>query len=340
MCSDELEGLSYLGSPDSIVPIEAELNARIDRRTAPAIDWFAPSALLRIAASIAVLVGVSALVYFIAFRSTPATLITESTPTPAQGASTPDSLRVVEESLTGKEYLTEGSAQRKLEAKPREDLQSPSGATADSAGRKSIRGYDAPAPKAAKARVDDAAFNDLLADGDADSAVGANLAIAEAAAQDEQHKEQEAMAGREKTTAAKTMGATAPGERISAFNPVLGTTDDSKLVGRAIGLYQGEQYSQALALFTQLAGKPTATDTVLFYQSMCLYHTGSYAQAAQGLKPFLRKTGSQFYFQAQWYYAQSLIELGLKEEADVVLQSIIGSNSPFREEAKKRRGNN
>lgn len=335
MCSDELEGLSYLGNPGTIASIEAELNVRIDRRMAPTIDWFAPSVLLRIAASVVVLVGVSVLVYFIAFRSAPAILITESTPTPEQGASAPDSMRGVEEALTGKGYLAEGTAQRKFEAKRQKDPQSPSGAVADSAGKKSIRGYDAPAPQAAIDRVDDAVFTDLLVEGEADSAVGASLAISEAAAKDEQHKEQEGVTGREKTAAAKTVGVIALGERVSSFNPGLGTTDENKLVGKAIGLYQGEQYSQALALFTQLAGKTTATDTVLFYQSMCHYQTGSYAQAAQGLKPFLQKTGSQFYFKAQWYYALSLIELGLKEEADVVLQSIIGSNSPFKEEAKK-----
>lgn len=63
MCSDEMEGLKILGNPREIEKIEQELNRTIDRKSnsTKSILHLTP---LKIAASLALLIGISSIIYF------------------------------------------------------------------------------------------------------------------------------------------------------------------------------------------------------------------------------------------------------------------------------------
>lgn len=63
MCSDEMEGLKILGNPREIEKIEQELNRAIDRKSnsTKSILHLTP---LKIAASVALLIGISSIIYF------------------------------------------------------------------------------------------------------------------------------------------------------------------------------------------------------------------------------------------------------------------------------------
>jgi TonB family protein len=78
MCADELEGLGFLNHPEDIEAIAEKLNTSIDENLAQRKNRFRLTSAAGIAASVAIIIGVSGIIYFTSTLKQPSTELSET----------------------------------------------------------------------------------------------------------------------------------------------------------------------------------------------------------------------------------------------------------------------
>jgi TonB family protein len=78
MCADELEGLGLLNHPEDIEAIAEKLNTSIDENLAQRKNRFRLTSAAGIAASVAIIIGVSGIIYFTSTLKQPSTELSET----------------------------------------------------------------------------------------------------------------------------------------------------------------------------------------------------------------------------------------------------------------------
>jgi tetratricopeptide (TPR) repeat protein len=104
----------------------------------------------------------------------------------------------------------------------------------------------------------------------------------------------------------------------------------------ALRSYNQKNYQQALQEFNKLYAQDSNNDTLVYYRAMCFYQLESYPEAIVGLETISKNSASKFYFDAQWYYALTLIEIGQKDKAESLLEIISKGSSPYKDLASQK----
>ena len=339
MCCDELEGLSSLENTDSINNIVSELNSKVDeivegqKKTVPA--W---SAYLKIAASIILLLGVSSLIYFTAFRNAPSTMISSNIEFEiAEPSAIKDSIRT----LDAKEGEGVKMMKNQLFAQSKKSRQNIKPAKPEIEYKEEAK-YVAPMVVDSIA-VADEVIAEVVTSGASDSVsperievVEVNQLIAEVSSAPVKAE------GVEKKNLSQTNVSSTgalPVIRIRGVSSLSQTSyqtyNSTKI--QAINQYNVGNYKKALLLlmFSGLSFQSPDSDTLQFYTSMCNYHLGRIDSAIVGFEKFVVHHQSVYYNEGKWYYALSLLQSNSKENAIKVLNEIIVEESTYADSAKK-----
>lgn len=316
MCSDELEGLTNLSEPERIAEIEAELNSKVDQRTSPRIFWLNPKVVYRVAAVAVLTIGVSTLIYYFVQKTTPSTMMSES-----QMSSKTDEMS---DSTTPLEVMsipkdaTEQSEYKKKESKQVERPVAPTIVANKIQIADEVFTADSENEVSDMDEMDEVVKTDSVAFTANYAAMAGQRADALRAANTEARKEELAVA--------------AEGAKMSK-KAVVGYAQPQISLENALENYNNKNYQKALKEFNTLYSRNLVNDTVVYYRAMCYYNLKSFADAVGEFQKLNQKTDSEFFFESQWYYALSLIEVGRKSDAKVVFETILQSDSPYREQA-------
>lgn len=96
----------------------------------------------------------------------------------------------------------------------------------------------------------------------------------------------------------------------------------------AMNAYKLAQWDEAAQLLLELP----ANDTTHYFSGIVAFKQNDYPQAIRFLEQIPQTSG--WYYQSQFQLALSHLANGNEEEAQVMLQQIAGSGSPFKKEAK------
>lgn len=322
MCSDELEGLSIMENPEKIDQISHELNQRIDLiTTTPKKEIPYLGMYIRLAASIIIILGISTVIYFMAFRKT-----TEILPDYAQMEmmDIPESKPLVDSAL--KSEVDEPRMEGLKLAENREVEKNHNGITKGSAKSEEAIKYVAPVV------VDSVALDDVA------------LEVMEERS-DKSIVVEETEMDKVGQVAESTVQAASSAERKRELAPggvakkeVL--AKDIKLTYRsrkeyAIRLFSKEKYKEALVIFDEIRRDYFYGDTIDFYSSLCSYNLNRFKETIDRIKPLAKNPNGLFYDEARWYYALALIGDNRREEAISVLEQMVKENSPFKRKANR-----
>lgn len=337
MCSDELEGLSNLSEPERVIEIEAELNSRVDRRTAPRIILFNPKVIYRVAAVAVLTIGISSLLYFFVLKHTPSSMMTENQKLESAtevSDSQPTKMDVTSVTKDANEF-------EKIKKEEKRRVEKPAAP---------IVAYDkVNVAEDLSVSVDSnpeiLAYSETEVAGEVVASKSIEIRDSEAiadykVAMAEQTREESKIASAD---IQKEANASAVAERSKSEKKSMVTTtgfvQQHITTESALRNYNKKNYKQALQEFNTLYAQNTNNDTLVYYRSMCFYQLESYKEAIVGLEVVSKNSASKFYYDAQWYYALSLIELKNNLEAREMLDFIVNSNSPYKKSAKEKLDN-
>lgn len=325
MCSDELEGLSNLSVPERIVEIEAELNSLVDRRTSPRIFWLNPKVVYRVAAVAVLTIGVSTLLYYFVLKTTPPTMMSESQK-PTVSAEMSDSIAPHEVTSIPKD-ATERSESQKKESKLVERPATPTIVANNMQIAEDVFIADSEIEVFDTDEKEAVVLAEKVITADSAAIVSTNAAIAG----------QQADALRAASAEAKKeeMATVSEVAKLSK-KAVVGFSQPQSTIESAMKNYNQKNYRAALNELNTLYSQGSTTDTVVYYRAMCYYNLKSFADAVVGFQLLSKKAESEFFYDSQWYYALSLVELGRNNEARSLLEAILKSDSPYRELATKK----
>ena len=122
------------------------------------------------------------------------------------------------------------------------------------------------------------------------------------------------------------------GARLSK-KAVVGFAQPMPTIESALKIYNQKNYRVALNEFNTLYSQGSITDTVVYYRAMCNYNLKFFADAVVGFQLLSEKAESEFFYDSQWYYALSLVELGRNDEAKAIFEEILQNGSPYRKQA-------
>jgi len=322
MCSDELEGLSLLDDLDGVGEVERELNSNVDEvlemTKVVKAGW---SLYLRIAASILLLVGTSSVIFYVSFRTPKQEMTSESFAFDiAAPSEIKDSSRVFQPKIVAGIAKVESQelAYREATSKRAERLKS------KEEGKESSDRYLAPV--VADSITEDVKDSERLTSG---MAIAANQIAAEAYAPAKAESEEKNKPFLRSAVSASGISTGSGSKRISAPR-------SSSRKRLAFKLYFEENYREALLPLVSLNTDFPENDSVQFYTSMCYFNLNQTERSIEGLDNLSRKPNSLFFNDAQWYYALSLIRIGLSQRADSVLRSVVDGNTKYTEEALKK----
>lgn len=338
MCSDELEGLSSLENTDSINNIVSELNSNVDeivegkKKIVPAWNTY-----LKIAASIILLLGVSSLIYFAAFRNTPSTMMSSNIGFEiAKPSAIMDSFRTLDKKeVEGVKVKT-----NQLFAKSEESRRNTKTAKPKIESKEEEVKYDSPVV------VDSVSVNEkpsmeVVVSDVSDSVLPERIEVA----MEEMVVTASAAAKVENTENKKMLSQkNAPSTDISQKIVIRGVSSNSHIstqtynstMIQAINLYNVGNYKKALLflIVNQLSSKSPESDTSQFYTSMCHYRLGRIDSAIVVFEKLLVHRQSVYYNEGKWYYALSLLKSRNKDNAIKVLNEIIAEESTYLDSAR------
>jgi len=330
MCSDELEGLLSMQNPRSIDEVVRELNRKIDtkideEKTVKSI-W---PTIIKVAASFALLIGISSLIYFTAFRNGPDNLVSNIEMLEIQVPSTiVDSSKISQEVIVGgvkrdelkKKMIRQESVSRIVETKQTVDSQ-PSqirNAAPVVADSTNIKLADKELGMVAKAEVHDTlmfAAEDVALDEKV-------VVVAYGVSKKEASEKNKIIARRSVANMDAASGAAVPESQSFQSNY-------RNQKEKAIDQYNSKKYSEALSSFRELIRDYQSNDTLIYYTALCNYHLSKFKEAIHELTPLIDKPQGEFYSKAKWYYALSLIGDKKIDDAKRILEQIIRDDSTF-----------
>ncbi len=325
MCSDELEGLTNLSEPERIAEIEAELNSKVDKRTTSRILWLNPKVIYRVAAVAVLTIGVSTLLYYFVLKSTPSTMMSESQ-MPTVSAEMSDSIAPLEVTSIPKD-ATERSESQKKERKLVERPAAPTivannmqiaedAFIADS----EIEVFDTDEKEAA-------VLAEKVITADSAAIVSNNAALA--------GQQADALRAANYEAKKEELATVSEGARLSK-KAVVGFAQPMPTIESALKNYNQKNYGAALNEFNTLYSQGSTNDTVVYYRAMCNYNLKSFADALIDFQLLGIKVDGKFFYDSQWYYALSLVEVGRSDEARTLLEAIVKSDSPYKELANQK----
>jgi hypothetical protein len=103
----------------------------------------------------------------------------------------------------------------------------------------------------------------------------------------------------------------------------------------AMRLYNKKKYELALNAFESITSELASNDSILLYKSICYYHLTRFDDAILNLSELAKNPRKNQFAEARWYYALSLIGAQRRDEAIVILEQIIKDDSDYKREAKK-----
>lgn len=333
MCSDELEGLSIMENPERIEGISNELNQQIDaltakpRREIPNLGLY-----LRVAASIVLILGVSTIIYFTAFRKSSPLLPNYA----MMEIESPKSVKEPNKDLMKMDMAAEAEKMEDL-AKESKPSQENIGGNRKEEREEEIR-YVAPV------------VVDSISDKNADKSIVENdemvafdttkFKMAEVVEDnqvaDEKLDQPVTVAAEMSTKSARGVLAKkdlASGISASKEKATFETYNERKET--ALDLFSKEKYKDAVIILNKLYSEFPERDTIAFYASLSNFNLKRYNETIDRISFLAISPNSPFYGQAEWYYALALIKVDRKDEAKVVLNRLINENSPLKENAKK-----
>lgn len=103
----------------------------------------------------------------------------------------------------------------------------------------------------------------------------------------------------------------------------------------AIKLFNKKKYELAMNAFESIAIDLPSNDSILLYKSICYYHLTRFDEAIINLSELANNPQKTQFAEARWYYVLSLIGAQRRDEAIGVLEQIIKDGSAYKREAKK-----
>ncbi|MGE0078670.1 MAG: hypothetical protein AB7S48_12490 [Bacteroidales bacterium] len=331
MCSDELEGLTNLSEPERIIEIEAELNSMVDRRVAPRIILFNPKVIYRVAAVAVLTLGVSSLLYFFVLKHTPSTMMTENQKLESAtelSDSQPAKMDVTSIAKDANEFEKIKKEDKRRVEKPAAPIVVYDKVNVAEDLSVSVDSISETLAYEEAVLADEVVVSKSIEKKDSEAIADFKVAMAE-------QKREEANIAAADIQKESNAGAVAERSKSAKKSMVIATgfiqqrvTTESALVN-----YNQKNYQQALQDFNLLYAQNSNNDTLIYYRAMCFYHVESYKDAIVGLEAINKNSASRFYYDAQWYYALSLIEIDRKIDAKNLFEMIERSNSPYSKKA-------
>lgn len=321
MCSDELEGLSNLSEPERIAEIETELNSMVDKRTAPRILWLNPKVIYRVAAVAVLTIGVSTLLYYFVLKTTPPTMMSESQ-MPTVSAEMSDSIAPLEVTSIPKD-ATERSESQKKESKLVE-RSAPTIVANNMQIAEDVFIADSEIEVFDTDEKEAAVLAEKVITADSAAIVSTNATIA--------GQQTDALRAANYEAKKEELATVSEGARLSK-KAVVGFAQPMPTIESALKIYNQKNYRVALNEFNTLYSQGSITDTVVYYRAMCNYNLKFFADAVVGFQLLSEKAESEFFYDSQWYYALSLVELGRNDEAKAIFEEILQNGSPYRKQA-------
>ena len=322
MCSDELEGLSNLSEPERIAEIETELNSMVDKRTAPRILWLNPKVVYRVAAVAVLTIGVSTLLYYFVLKTTPSTMMSESQ-MPTVSAEMSDSIAPLEVTSIPKD-ATERSESEKEESKLVERPAAPTIVANNMQIAEDVFIADSEIEVFDTDEKEAAVLAEKVITADSAAIVSTNATIA--------GQQTDALRAANYEAKKEELATVSEGARLSK-KAVVGFAQPMPTIESALKIYNQKNYRVALNEFNTLYSQGSITDTVVYYRAMCNYNLKFFADAVVGFQLLSEKAESEFFYDSQWYYALSLVELGRNDEAKAIFEEILQNGSPYRKQA-------
>ena len=321
MCSDELEGLSNLSEPERIAEIETELNSMVDKRTAPRILWLNPKVIYRVAAVAVLTIGVSTLLYYFVLKTTPSTMMSESQ-MPTVSAEMSDSITPLGITSIPKD-ATERSESQKKESKLVE-RSAPTIVANNMQIAEDVFIADSEIEVFDTDEKEAAVLAEKVITADSAAIVSTNATIA--------GQQTDALRAANYEAKKEELATVSEGARLSK-KAVVGFAQPMPTIESALKIYNQKNYRVALNEFNTLYSQGSITDTVVYYRAMCNYNLKFFADAVVGFQLLSEKAESEFFYDSQWYYALSLVELGRNDEAKAIFEEILQNGSPYRKQA-------
>jgi len=350
MCSDELEGLSQLKNPEQIDEISDSLNERIDLLVEE--PWDDKSVLrtyLKVAALIVLFIGISSVVYFIAFHKPSDIIQNYAEMKVFELAQPPVELDSNKEQMMqqiGGVDLTENQKDKNISGslRKKEELSNEE--------KQSIK-YVAPVVVDSLKNgdemlvveevvnngvVDDYAVLDVDSNEEKKNEPSDSLRIAEVVTS------QAAPVSSDKKTAISR--AQLENEELAKGIAAKKETNESYDAKKqtAIGLISNSKLKEALKIINRLYKDYPNNDSIIFYKSLASYRLNRFDETIKTIAPLTENPQGVFYNEAKLYYGLSLAAVGRKQEAAAIFEQIIKDDSPFKESAAKElaklKGNN
>lgn len=326
MCSDELEGISLLTNSDKLESIASELDRRIDKSNRVGQNnIFSINLIIRIAAGIVLIIGISSVIYFVAFRNTPKLIITENT-----GIKPPASHSLDSSKFTKSENVSGLNRLKTQEPEKNEDERS------ELLNKEEVEEIT---NQYAIAGVTDSL---VLTPNPVSEQIVASDSIADVTKPAVSGRSSDDLPVEAKATRTERSGLFSKKSKNADIAAVSGIQTAAPVIisresqqSTAIIYFNNEVYDKAYKIFSALLIDDPGNDTLLYYTSVCQYHLNDYWKAIERLKDLSHKPKFSFYNESKWYYALALIQVGRIKSADSLLKSIVREDSPFVEKAKQ-----
>ncbi len=315
MCSDELEGLSFMEKPDRINEITLDLRRKVDeiiKLPYKEIPYLSFS--VQVAATILVLVGVSAFYFFVIYKQPKLDYVTlarmELEEIASLGKGGKDTLL-----LANYDVIKNEKGLVKVE-----DIDAVA-----------LLSYAAPVvidSISVENEVVDVLNDDKITEiASAKNLTEDRLAVAESSVQ-------YAPASASKKMAAGGVAYDEKSRRESK-DKGLNKLSYSTRIQAAMKLFNKKKYELAVNAFESISSELPSNDSILLYKSICYYHLTRFDDAILNLSGLASSPQKTQFIEARWYFALSLIGAQRRDEAIVVLEQIVNDDSNYKREAKK-----
>lgn len=318
MCSDELEGLSLMEKPERIDEITLDLRRKVDEtinlpyKEIPYLKFS-----VQVAAVMLILIGVSALYFFVVYRQPKLDYVTlsrmELDEIASLGKGGSDTLL-----LGSSEVVKHDRGLLKVE-------------TIDEVVsleyRPPVLVDSIPAEKEVVADLKEEKVTEAVRE---NNYLDDKQAVSESVVQ-------YAPASSSKKVAAGGVNF-ATKSRLESRDAGLSNLSYSAKKQVAMRLFEKKKYEQALNAFEIISSDLPVSDSILLYKSICYYHLTRFDDAILNLTELANNPQKNQFAEARWYYALSLIGAQRRNEAVLILEQIIKDDSTYKREAKKELG--
>jgi len=315
MCSDELEGLSFMEKPDRINEITLDLRRKVDeiiKLPYKEIPYLSFS--VQIAATILVLVGVSAFYFFIIYKQPKLDYVTvarmELDEIASLGKSNNDTLL-----LGNCDVVKHDKGLLKVE-------------TVDE-----VASLEYMPPVVIDSLENKAARYEILDDNDTVS-----IGMTKKSDEEQLVVNESSIRSAPVSASKKVASGGITYEAKSKFDRRVEESYGLSYSARmqvAMKLYNKKKYELALNAFESISSELSSNDSILLYKSICYYHLTRFDDALLNLSGLANNPQKAQFVEARWYYALSLIGAQRCDEAAVILEQIIKEDSTYKREAKK-----